>query len=227
VPFAGVPDSTAAAPGPFVRSLAEILRFDIQPSWVIQQFPQVWRQSAGDNLDAYRATLLSGTRPADVAGALTYFFDRNSTLQRISLDGKTGDPSELIGIASQYFGLRPESELGSPFLVLRNEKRDVVSILHIQPNAWIRQSQPFHRYQVALELNRPGPNVALSESWSDIPGIVAKAVDEQASTSTSERSSHLHEGGPTASGIVKKDASHGSSTRPRRSDAFRLMPHSR
>ena len=59
-----------------INSLSEVLRFDIPPAWVMQNFPTV-NTGVGDmQLDGLRVPLITGTRPDDLVGTLTYYFDR-------------------------------------------------------------------------------------------------------------------------------------------------------
>ncbi len=72
-----------------INSLAEVLRFDIPPAWVMQHFPTV-NTGVGDlQLDGLRVPLITGTRPDDLVGTLTYYFDRFQRVQRISLHAVT------------------------------------------------------------------------------------------------------------------------------------------
>src|SRR5687767_3347320 len=70
-----LPSRTDRSPleGPAVADLAEVLRFDITPAWLTQRWPRVMnaRHAAG-SLQAYRVPLVTGAKPTDLAGSLTY-----------------------------------------------------------------------------------------------------------------------------------------------------------
>ncbi len=147
--------------GPAVQSLAELLRFDVTPSWVMAQWPRVWTRFGQGDLAGWRVTLVSGVRLTDLAGSLTYYFDRQHQLQRIAFDGVTGDASELVSILSQYFGMRSEPYVGGYQMVARDATQTPFSALRVEPEALLDRNLPNQRYRVQMELNRPGIGVAL------------------------------------------------------------------
>ncbi len=88
---------SAPLEGPAVTDLAEVIRFDITPSWLTGRWPRVMnaRHEAG-SLQAYRVPLVTGHKAEDLAGALTYFFTEDQKVQRIEFQGQTGDARPLI-----------------------------------------------------------------------------------------------------------------------------------
>ncbi len=76
-----------------VRDLREVLRFDIGPGWVAQNFARVSTVLSEFNLDGLRVPVVTGTSQADLAATITYYFDNKQQLRRINLQGLTGDPS--------------------------------------------------------------------------------------------------------------------------------------
>jgi hypothetical protein len=214
------------ATGTVLQPLAQLLRFDLLPGWIMQQFPQVWTHQVTGDETAYRVTLVSGTRPTDITGALTYVFHQQQGLQRIQLDGQTGDPSELIAVVAQYHGLRNEPALGTSILVSRGPKRQPISILRIQPGSRILHSRSYQRFQIALELNRPGPNTVLGDRWQEIPGLIDRPHAEAATTVNSSKPGNSAETGhtPAPTKPTPRSESHAG---PRRPNTDRLAPHSR
>ena len=78
--FGGTPDKPAKpAPleGVTARDLGEVIRFDGSPEWVMARWPRVTAGLANLDLQGYRVPLVSGTAQDDLAGSLTYYFDRN------------------------------------------------------------------------------------------------------------------------------------------------------
>lgn len=164
-PFAVPPPTSPsrdAREGPAVQSLTELLRFDVTPAWVMTQWPRVWTRFGQGDLAGWRVTLVSGVRLTDLAGSLTYYFDRQHQLQRIAFDGKTGDASELVSILSQYFGMRAEPYVGGYQMVARDMTQTPYAALRVEPEGLLDRNLPNQRYRVHMELNRPGIGVALS-----------------------------------------------------------------
>ena len=53
-----------------------------------------------------RVALVSGTRPDDVAGSLTYYFDPHHELQRLTFTGQAGDPTRILSAVMPRYGRR-------------------------------------------------------------------------------------------------------------------------
>ena len=64
--------------------LRDVFRFDLTQEAFAQRFPRVTTVSATAQFDALRAALVTGTRPTDLAGTLTYFFNAPDALPRES-----------------------------------------------------------------------------------------------------------------------------------------------
>ena len=74
-----------------IQPLAAVFRCDITPPWVMSQWSRVSTGLAELDLHGYRVALISGTREGDLAGSLTYYFNIQQRLQRITFQGSTGD----------------------------------------------------------------------------------------------------------------------------------------
>ena len=61
-------------------------------------------------LQGYRVPLVTGTTLADVAGSLTYYFNAQQRVQRITFRGTTGDPSVLATLLAQRLSFRPAAD---------------------------------------------------------------------------------------------------------------------
>jgi hypothetical protein len=108
----GNPGSDQSVPGHFASSSGnaawsepvyfafagpnEFLRFDLSPEWIRNRWPAVSVFQASDGLTGMRVPLVSGPRPQDIHGSLTYFLDSQQQIQRIGFRGWTGDPAELV-----------------------------------------------------------------------------------------------------------------------------------
>jgi hypothetical protein len=148
-----------------VHDLREVLRFDIQPGWLPQRFSRVSTVLSNVQLDGLRVPLITGTRPSDLAGTLTYYFDASQSLRRINLHGLTGDPSGLAQLMIQYYGLSPEATLGGQLFTTKWNNR-VTNVLHIAPAPVIYAGADHSKYIVFLELNQANASYALSEEAS-------------------------------------------------------------
>lgn len=137
------------------QPLGAVLRFDITPAWVMAHWPRVTTGLGDIELHGYRVALVTGTSEADVAGALTYSFDAQQRLMKISLDGVTGDPRSLVTLVTAQFGLvRETAEPGADLYRLRTG-RQVKSELKIRTAPIVRRGEARGRYEVNLVVTRP------------------------------------------------------------------------
>ncbi len=160
------PDAAAPWEGPAVVDLAEVVRFDVSPSWVIQRWPRVMNNRHGsENLQAYRVPLVTGPKAADLAGSLTYYFDESPTLQGIQFVGTTGDTAPLEKFLTQQHGLKRQKS-SDPGQVVYEQQRDgkAVSQLLVKNFPVIDASLPQTRYRVEFVLQRPSDHKTLSEA---------------------------------------------------------------
>ena len=88
-----------------VRSLDEVVRFDINPAWVISRWGRVFTSPAEDEMRGYRVALVTGTADFDLVGSLTYYFNREQKLQRITFVGQTGNTLPLVALVQRKHGL--------------------------------------------------------------------------------------------------------------------------
>ena len=139
-----------------VRDLAEVLRFDVSPQWVMQRWPRVSASASTTEptLQGYRVPVVTGTRPDDIAGSLTYYFTTNQHVRRLAFQGTTGDPRRLVELVTTKYELRPQppAQPGELLYQVRwnNEPR---SEMLIKPDRVFRADAPYGRYEVTLEIN--------------------------------------------------------------------------
>lgn len=163
----GMPGQAANAPkprleGPQAIRLEDAFRFDITPGWVTTYWTRVTTTSTDLELEGFRVPLVTGTQTDDVAGSLTYYFDKQHQLQRIAFQGSTGDARKLIGFATQHYQLQPVPTLGAG-LYLGRWNGTPKSVLRVTHAPVVMANAPLHRYQVDFELNRPDANYRLSQ----------------------------------------------------------------
>lgn len=152
-----------------ITDLREVLRFDVTPQWVPQRFSRVSTVLADLNMDGLRVPLVTGTKVTDLAGTLTYYFDRYQRLQRINIHALTGDPNALAAQLQQHYQLQQEPALGGGLYLIKWNGKPT-SVLHIAPAPVIYSAAEHSRYTVFLELNLPDVTYGLS---SEATGLIS------------------------------------------------------
>jgi hypothetical protein len=149
--------SALSVEGAPVPALAEVLRFDVSPAWVLQRWPRVSTDLALLQLHGYRVPLVTGTKANDVAGSLTYYFNPAQQVQQITLRGTTGDPRALISFMNAHFGYvrRPNNDPGRLIFETVNSSGKTTGTMVIQSAAVVRADQPYQRYALDLTIERP------------------------------------------------------------------------
>ncbi len=154
------PDNTSVLTGG-INELERLLTFDITPGFIINQWSRVSTVHPENGLEGMRVALVTGTGVEDIAGSLTYYFDNQQSLRRITFDGVTGDDRPLVNIISQQFKFRPEPALGGGMYVARWNAQPT-GLLKISHAPVVRSQRPHERLEVMLELNRLGVVNSLS-----------------------------------------------------------------
>ena len=147
--------------GPPVRDFGEVLRFDVSPAWVTGRWPRVSTTLSEQGMEGLRVPLVTGTRPDDLAGSLTYYFDRYQQVQRLTFEGYTGDERRLLSIVTHYYGLRSEPSLHAGMYITRWNGIPT-SLLRITRAPIVTHASPRSQLHVLLELNRPSAAFGLS-----------------------------------------------------------------
>jgi hypothetical protein len=151
---AAVAAQRTAAPTPPVVDLTEALRFEVTSAWVLGRWPRVTAGLPEANLQGYRVPLVTGTREDDLAGSLTYYFNKNQRCQRITFQGTTGDARKLIAYLTQQYGFKQQTS-NDPNLYLYQIRWNGASLseLHIRPARVVKADAPMARFEVLLALN--------------------------------------------------------------------------
>lgn len=147
--------------------LRQVIRFDIPPDFVYQNFPRVSTVLSDLSFDGLRVPLVSGTQAYDVAGSLTYYFDVNKSVRRIQFQGVTGDPGPLTQLMIQHFRLTPQKSLGGQLLTMSWNNR-VTSFIHIAPAPVVSAQEPNARFAFFMEINKPADHYGLSAQASQM-----------------------------------------------------------
>ncbi len=145
-----------------IHALQQVVRFDVSPNWVMQRFPQVTTVLSEVQLDGLRVPLITGTSPTDMAGTLSYFFDRYQRVQRIQVHSVTGDPSRFLAELQHAYQFQQQPSLGGS-LYVRKWNNQPSSLVYLTPAPVIKADAPFARFNVFIELNQPGLEYGISE----------------------------------------------------------------
>jgi Family of unknown function (DUF6690) len=143
---------TAAASARAV-GIEEAFRFDIHPQWVTSRWPRVSTVLGEPQQLGMRVALVSGTRPDDVAGSLTYYFDDHHQLQRITFAGVTGDARRIVAATVTPYGLKSQPTTDAAHYIAGDPKRPTseVTIRHLPI---VRADVQRARAEVSVDLRR-------------------------------------------------------------------------
>jgi hypothetical protein len=151
-----LPGAIPNVEGPTVQDLAEILRFDVTPEWILRRWPRVSTGLARLQLQGYRVPLVTGTAESDLAGALTYYFNPQQQLQQITFQGTTGDARNLVAFLAGrlHFVRRLTNDPGlTVYEAVRSDGKPAGSV-RIRSAGIVKASEPFTRFDVELALER-------------------------------------------------------------------------
>lgn len=133
----------------------EVFRLDVNSAWLMARWPRVTTGLADLNLHGYRVSLVTGTREDDVAGALTYYYDPEQVIQKMTFRGVTGDPRRLVLFCTSQYGFEREMVPDPALQVYRKQgSGGLISELRVRPAAVIRADAPRERFEVELLLAR-------------------------------------------------------------------------
>jgi len=155
--FGETPVSSNAIEGAATTDLGEVIQFDGSPAWVMSRWPRVSAGLAQLDLQGYRVPLVTGTGVDDLAGSLTYYFDKEERVGFITFHGSTGDPSKLIALVTSRYSFQKQTT-NDPSLGLYQAKQwngKPLSELRIRPARVVRADQPRSRFEVDLAMRRP------------------------------------------------------------------------
>ncbi|MHC2067017.1 DUF6690 family protein [Bremerella sp. T1] len=152
---------------PVFQQLDHVINFHANPRWVMDTWPRVSTTLSDTQLEGMRVPLVSGSRIDDIAGSLTYYFDKDKVLQRITFHGSTGDERRLVAMLTQHYKFESEPTVaGSLYMVKWNG--DPVSVLRVEPAPVINQNLPHARLKIDLEINRPSRYYSLSPEMAQL-----------------------------------------------------------
>ena len=158
----GIPLQFVPAP-----QLSEIFRFDISPQWVKNRWDRVSITPTDFGLKAMRVALVTGTQPNDLHGALTYYFDQQKTLQRITLRGWSGDATRLVNLVTSEYSFKAQNTHMSG-LYLAKPFFNLTGALLMQDAAVVQSNNPTQQVAISMEINNPNGSYILSHEFSSM-----------------------------------------------------------
>ena len=160
-----VPATAAAALPPV--TLEEAFRFDVTPQLVTSRWPRVSTVLGEPNQLGMRVAFASGTRPDDIAGSLTYYFDDHHQLQRITFYGLTGDEQRLLAYLVNVYRLKTAPTTGVARYVAgpMDKPTSQVTVRHLPV---VRADAAYARVELAVDLAR-GDAARVSQIYEAAP----------------------------------------------------------
>ena len=171
-PLAAAPQAAAPQAAESLAPLAnqplqhfgEAIRFDINEQWIVDHWPRITTTLSEVSLEGFRVIFVSGTKPDDITGTLTYYFDPFHRVQRIAFEGHTGDERRLVDFLQKNYAFQFYPSLGAG-LYLATWNGAPTSVLQVQHVPVIDSTNRHMRLRVRLEINRPGPTYGLSPEF--------------------------------------------------------------
>ncbi|PQO34384.1 hypothetical protein DTL21_12715 [Bremerella cremea] len=152
---------------PIFQEFDHFINFNATPRWIMETWPHVSTTLSDLNLEGMRVPLVSGSRVDDIAGSLTYYFDKDKQLQRITFHGTTGDERRLVSTLTQHYNFESEPTVaGSLYMVKWNG--EPVSVFRAEPSPVVNQNLPHTRLKIDLEINRPSRYYSLSPEMAKL-----------------------------------------------------------
>jgi hypothetical protein len=133
--------------------IPDAFRFDVSPEWITARWPRVTTVLAETDLQGLRVPLVTGNRPDDLAGSLTYYFDKKHVVQRIAFQGNTGDERRLVAFLTQYYQMKSVPSLGAGLYMTKVHGKPL-STLHLTWPPVVAKDKPTNRCEIVMELNR-------------------------------------------------------------------------
>ena len=162
-PGSEIYSSPAPLAGPVGVSLEQALDWNVTRNWVYRNWARKSTGLADPALFGVRVPVVTGAGMTDLAGTLTYYFDRGGLLQRIRLEGKTADTSRLVHLATTRFAMqarRPLSPGDQLFQAVDGQR--LRGELRTRPEGTLWATSPHTSFDVRMEVTRPGGEYAVT-----------------------------------------------------------------
>jgi hypothetical protein len=146
-------EEIVAVAGPEELRLEDVFRFDLTPQTITQRWNRVSTGLGDPRYLGYRVPLVTGTTASDLAGSLTYYFDAQPRLRRITFLGTTGDPGRVVSFVGGAFGFR-RAQTGNPRVMTYRTHYRWTGSLDITPAEVLDRNQAQANYQIELAIER-------------------------------------------------------------------------
>jgi hypothetical protein len=150
-----------------VMNLEEIFRFDVNPGWVKSRWKRVSTSPGDTGLHGLRVALVTGTNSWDLHGSLTYYFDGNQRVERITFRGWTGNETRLTNLLQQKYGFESQSTQWAGFY-LAKKRRALTGGLLMKHPAVIYAENTVQQMALVLEVNNPQGKFTLSNDFRSL-----------------------------------------------------------
>jgi hypothetical protein len=159
--------AASATPRQLPVTLEEAFRFDVTPLAVTSRWPRVSTVLGEPDRLGMRVAFTSGTRPDDVAGSLTYYFDDHHQLQRITFYGLTGNEQRLLAYLVNAYRLKtaPTTGVARYCAGPLDKPTSLVTVRHLPV---VQADATYARVEVAVDLTR-GDAGRISQSHDVTP----------------------------------------------------------
>lgn len=185
--------SPASLAGPVGLPLERALDWNVTRNWVYEHWARKSTGLADPTLYGVRVPLVTGAGMTDLAGSLTYYFDRTGALQRIRLHGRTADTSRIVQLAASRFGMQQRQPLSAGDQLFQAVVGDKLrGELRTRPDGTLWATSPHDSFDVKFEVTRPGgeytvkPQVPKFEIPSAAPRVATKPGNEAIDPNTGE-----------------------------------------
>jgi hypothetical protein len=120
-------------------------------------WPRVTTHLAELELQGYRMPLVTGTTETDLAGSLTYYFDAQQRLERLTFNGTTGDARKIVMYLSRQHHFQRHLAKDDPGLYLYQVEQDqqALSEMKIRAAPVVKSGSPYGRFEVSIDMRRP------------------------------------------------------------------------
>lgn len=142
--------------------LSSLFRFDITQQSITSRWDRVSTSPMDQGLHGLRVAVVTGTNSWDLHGSLTYYFDANHRVQRITFRGWTGDATRLVQTLQQQHKFRAQP---THWAGLYLAKRGGLLMKH---PAVIDKTNPVQQLALILEINNPRGKTPLSNDFQSL-----------------------------------------------------------
>jgi hypothetical protein len=153
VPGAAAPYFSSPAGSASPITIEQVFRFDVTPRSVLARWPRASTVAGEPDELGLRMAVVTGTRPDDIAGSLTYYFDPHHRVQRITFTGLTRDPRRMLATVVTPYALKSQPTTDAAYDIAGDpsEPTSEVSVSH---PSMLDPSSQFPLTEVSVDLSR-------------------------------------------------------------------------